>query len=106
MLEDSLAKLVIWASAEEWLVLIAINVPHVWPLFKPHAQQAVATFKRMPSMEAERTHGMLLQHRAPQHAKAVNVGFASSPEKHLTESLAAWNRERRAHVKDSAQYFV
>lgn len=40
---DGVAVLFLWGEVEEWIVLITMCIPPVWPLFRPFAQRFINT---------------------------------------------------------------
>lgn len=38
---DGVGMLFLWGSLEEWLVLVAMLIPPIWPLFRPFVQRFV-----------------------------------------------------------------
>lgn len=41
--QDGVGTLFLWGEIEEWIVLIAMSIPPVWPLFRPYFQRFLRT---------------------------------------------------------------
>ena len=68
---DGVATLFLWGEVEEWVVLITMCIPPVWPLFRPYAQQ----FIKNTSSRSHPRNYTLPYNRTAQEASSSKVAW-------------------------------